>query len=226
MLLGCPGERCGSEGTKKYDRQAHGGNAPRRLSRGDARRTPWWDSRWAVWLAAGLIVAATVAAYSDSFGGEMVFDDGKSIEDNPTIRRLWPLWRPLCPPAHGETVTDRPLLNLSLAVNYAFGGLDVRGYHATNLAIHLAAALLLFGVVRRTLRLPAMRDRWGAPPPAWPWPSPCSGRSIRCNRIGHLHRPAGRIAGRVALSARALRIDRGAEPPTPRGRGQAPRGTW
>ena len=80
---------------------------------------------------------------------------------NPTIRQLWPLWQPLRPPAHGETVTNRPLLNLSLALNYAVGGLATWGYHAVNLAIHLAAALLLFGIVRRTLRLPAMRDRWG-----------------------------------------------------------------
>ena len=36
------------------------------------------------------------------------------------------------------------------------------GYHATNLAIHLAAALLLFGLLRRTFLLPAMRDGWGA----------------------------------------------------------------
>src|SRR5208337_2368430 len=40
--------------------------------------------------------------------------------------------------------------NLSLALNYAVSGFDVRGYHVTNLAIHLAAALLLFGIVRRT----------------------------------------------------------------------------
>ena len=59
-------------------------------------------------------------------------------------------------------VTGRPLLNLSLALNYAAGGLDIRGFHAANLAIHLAAALLLFGILRRTLLLPAMRDRFGA----------------------------------------------------------------
>ena len=57
----------------------------------------------------------------------------------------------LCPPSHGETVSGRPVLNLSLALNYAVSGCDVRGYHVTNLAIHLAAALLLFGIVRRTL---------------------------------------------------------------------------
>ena len=53
-------------------------------------------------------------------------------------------------------------MNFSLAVNYAIGGLNVRGYHATNLAIHLAAALLLFGLLRRTFLLPAMRERLGA----------------------------------------------------------------
>ena len=66
----------------------------------------------------------------------------------------------LCPPIQGETVTGRPLLNLSLALNYACGRLDVRGYHAVNLSIHLLAALLLFGILRRTFLLPAMRARW------------------------------------------------------------------
>ncbi|MDP7162787.1 MAG: tetratricopeptide repeat protein, partial [Phycisphaerae bacterium] len=39
------------------------------------------------------------------------------------------------------------------AVNYAIGGLDVRGYHVFNLAVHILAALTLFGVIRRTLGL-------------------------------------------------------------------------
>ena len=54
------------------------------------------------------------------------------------------------PPSHGETVSGRPVLNLSFALNYAVSGCDVGGYHVTNLAIHLVAALLLFGIVRRT----------------------------------------------------------------------------
>ncbi|HEY2905642.1 MAG TPA: tetratricopeptide repeat protein [Vicinamibacterales bacterium] len=48
-------------------------------------------------------------------------------------------------------VAGRPFVNLSFAMNYAIGGLDVRVYHLTNIAIHLACALLLFGLVRRTL---------------------------------------------------------------------------
>src|SRR5262249_11190655 len=57
----------------------------------------------------------------------------------------------LSPPNRGEAVSGRPLVNLSLAVNYAIGGLDVTGYHVWNVAVHVCCALLLFGIVRRTL---------------------------------------------------------------------------
>ena len=107
---------------------------------------------WATFLAGGLIVLATVLAYRNSFSGPFIFDD-LAISQNPTIRELWPIWKPLCPPNHGEPVTGRPLLNLSFAVNYAVSGLNVRGYHVANLAIHVLAALLLFGILRRTFLL-------------------------------------------------------------------------
>src|SRR6185312_4252239 len=51
----------------------------------------------------------------------------------------------------GTTVGGRPFLNLSLALNQAFGGTNPWGYHALNLAIHVLAGLTLFGLVRRTL---------------------------------------------------------------------------
>ena len=125
-------------------------------------RSPWRNPQRSALVAAGLIVLATLAAYSNSFAGPFVFDDELSIPSNMTIRQLWPIWKPLCPPNHGETVSGRPLLNLSLAIDYAISRLDVWSYHATNLAIHILAALLLFGILRRTFLLPAMRDRWGA----------------------------------------------------------------
>ncbi len=119
-------------------------------------------SGWAIVAAAGLIVLVTAAAFSSSFAGVFVFDDEFAITNNPTIRQLWPIWTTLCPPRHGETVTGRPLLNLSLAINYAISGYGVWSYHAVNLAIHILGALLLFGILRRTFLLPTMRDRWGA----------------------------------------------------------------
>ena len=108
-----------------------------------------------------MVVTAGMAAYHNSFGGPFVYDDVTSIQRNQTIRRLWPPGPVLRPPCDGETVGGRPLLNLSFAVNYVLGGLDVRGYHATNLAIHIAAALLLFGILRQTFLTPPLRDRFG-----------------------------------------------------------------
>ena len=53
-------------------------------------------------------------------------------------------------PPHETSVAGRPIANLSFAVNYAFGGREVAGYHAVNVAIHLLCALLLFGIVLGT----------------------------------------------------------------------------
>ena len=115
------------------------------------------------WLLAAAILFSTLLAYHNSFTGPFVYDDEFSIQENPTIRHLWPIWQPLSPPrTSGATVEGRPLINLSFAINYALGGYDVRGYHALNLTIHILAGLTLLGVVRRTLLQPKLRARFGA----------------------------------------------------------------
>ena len=99
-------------------------------------------------LAAGTLIAvAALAAYANSVGGPFVYDDGPAIADNPTLRHFASAFFP----PDGTTVSGRPLVNLSLALNYALSGSDVWSYHALNVLIHLAAGLALFGVVRRTL---------------------------------------------------------------------------
>jgi protein O-mannosyl-transferase len=141
-----------------------------RLQEGTARpaapgqspvESPWIRQRGGAVLSVILIVATAAATYANSFRGEFIFDDRESIPENRTIRDLGDLAQVFSPPRHGETVSGRPLLNLSFAINYALGGLKVEGYHIANLVIHCLAALLLFGIVRRTLLLPAMRERWG-----------------------------------------------------------------
>ncbi|MEO6004921.1 MAG: tetratricopeptide repeat protein [Opitutus sp.] len=111
-------------------------------------------------VASGLIVLAALAAYSNSWGGPFVFDDVASILSNASIRHVWPLSTSLNPPdGFGSTVSGRPLLNLTLAVNYAISGEAVWSYHALNLIIHVAAGLVLFGLVRRTLCRPVFSER-------------------------------------------------------------------
>ena len=104
-------------------------------------------------LCCALILTLGIAAvYANSWRGVWVFDDQQSIGDNPTIRHLCALGTVLSPPGEGATVQGRPILNLSFAVNYALGGLNPLGYHAVNLAIHLASCLALFGLVRGTVK--------------------------------------------------------------------------
>lgn len=130
--------------------------------------------RAAAWIGAALLALAAVLAWSNSFTGPFVLDDLPAIADNPTIRR-WDT--ALFPPNHGETVTGRPLVNLSFALNHRLAdkgppapetpgvpGPDaVEGYHALNLAVHLGAALALFGLARRALTGPVLGGKFAAP---------------------------------------------------------------
>jgi len=104
-------------------------------------------AKWPMLAGGAVLAAAAAVAYGWTFSVPFIFDDDASIAGNPTIRHLGTaFW----PPAN-RTVTGRPFLNLSLAVNYAVSGTAVWSYHALNLAIHILAGLTLFGIVRRTL---------------------------------------------------------------------------
>ena len=131
--------------------------------RGDDRAAgpPSSRRRREVALAAALIVLAAVAVYAGSLRGPFVFDDPASIVDNPTIRDLRRLGTVLSPPGGMLAVEGRPVVNLTLAVNWALGREEVLGYHLFNVALHALTALALFGLVRRTLLLPATAARFG-----------------------------------------------------------------
>ena len=105
-----------------------------------------------------LLAAAALVAWWGSLEGAFVFDDRTWILQDVEIRSL-------AEPQRLLSDTSRPLLKLSLAANYALSGLDARGYHAVNLAIHVLAGLALFGVLRRTLLAPAFRGRHDASAP-------------------------------------------------------------
>jgi tetratricopeptide (TPR) repeat protein len=117
------------------------------------------DDRSRARIAVAVLVVLGAAAYANALKTPFVFDDDGSIAENPSIRRLWPLSEVLFGGTYA-TVVGRPVLNLSLAVNYALGGTEVLGYHLFNVAVHLLAGLALFGVVRRTLLAPLAPARF------------------------------------------------------------------
>lgn len=123
--------------------------------------TPTVPERWPHRLAVLLLTCAVVIVYAGSLKAPFVFDDMNGIVNNPSIRHLWPIWDALNPPANATGAIGRPVINLSLAINHALGGLDPRGYHAFNILVHVLATLLLFGLVRRTLLRPGLRETYG-----------------------------------------------------------------
>src|SRR3984957_11613817 len=98
-----------------------------------------------------VIGVAGAATYWIPLGGPFTGDDQIAIVTNHTIQHLWPLSDALRPPRE-TPVAGRPIVNLSFAINYAMGGLSETGYHIANIAVHITCALLLFGIVRRTLK--------------------------------------------------------------------------
>ncbi|MCA9012857.1 MAG: hypothetical protein KDB01_24065, partial [Planctomycetaceae bacterium] len=100
-------------------------------------------------LPVAVLVSATLLAYANSFSGPFVFDDIATIVDSPSIRTLSPVWPVLF--QGGVSSVGRPLVNLSLALNYAWGGMDVTSWHVVNLTLHIVAGITFFGVIRRTL---------------------------------------------------------------------------
>jgi len=110
-----------------------------------------------------LVVFACVGAalYANAWRNPFVFDDTDAIVGSPNVRHLWPL-QVACGAPAGSGASGRPLVALSLAVNYALGGLDPRGYRIFNVMVHVLAAWVAFLLVRGTLRLSALAPRFGA----------------------------------------------------------------
>jgi hypothetical protein len=119
------------------------------------------SSRRARLVEAAVLIAAATFIYARALPGPFVFDDLTAIVDNESVHGLWPLGPVLAQPPD-LTTSGRPIAALSMAVDYALVGPDARLFRATNIALHLACALLFAAVVRRTLRGPRLAERFAA----------------------------------------------------------------
>lgn len=134
-------------------------SSPTQPSVADPPRRPWRLS--------AILCAAIVLAYANTFTVPFVFDDVAAVTRNPSLASFVSA---LFPPP-GLSVSGRPLVNLSLALNHFLSGESVWSYHALNLGLHVLNALLLFTVLRTTFRLlapasPTSPRPTTAPPPA------------------------------------------------------------
>ncbi len=109
--------------------------------------------RAAALLQAAILIAITAAAYAPSLHGSWQYDDQLVIVSNSVVRDAGEALRRL-------GTSTRSLVQWTFALNHRLGGLAPFGYHVVNLAIHVAAALCLWGWLRS---LPhARRFAWAA----------------------------------------------------------------
>lgn len=70
-------------------------------------------------------------------------------------------WNTLTHAAFDSKIATRPVAHISLALNYYFHQLDVRGYHAVNILIHIITGVFLYFLLKATLFLPSLREKYG-----------------------------------------------------------------
>lgn len=114
---------------------------------------------WTALLAVGLI------AYSTSFRGQFVLDDLTNILNNPYMEAAQLHYPALRDAVFEGPSSRRPVSKLTLALNYCAGGDHVWGYHAVNLAIHLACGGMVYLIGLAMFRSVGLDERqafWAA----------------------------------------------------------------
>ncbi|HEX9367543.1 MAG TPA: tetratricopeptide repeat protein [Vicinamibacterales bacterium] len=98
--------------------------------------------------SACLIVLAAAVAFYNVFPNAFHLDDFYRVAGNPGIQQVHPIWRHFIDPSTMSTLPRitafRPLLPLTLSLNYWWGGDAPASYHAVNLALHAASSVLVY----------------------------------------------------------------------------------
>ncbi|XP_077542054.1 protein O-mannosyl-transferase TMTC1-like [Haemaphysalis longicornis] len=123
-------------------------------------------ARWPA-VCAGVVA---VLCYLNSLDGEFVHDDMVAVVGNPDVTgehhrprtqrapsSLWmnDFWgRPMSDPQSHKSY--RPLTVLSFRANFLASGLQVRGYHVINVALHCACSALVATVAQSDVRMQSL----------------------------------------------------------------------
>ena len=99
---------------------------------------------------ASVLLLAALAAYANAFGGSFQFDDFNVIVRQPAVHSLGAWW--------DSMPGIRPLLKLSYALSWSAGGGGTLAFHALNVALHAANALLVAAVLEELWRRSGIPD--------------------------------------------------------------------
>jgi tetratricopeptide (TPR) repeat protein len=104
-----------------------------------------------IYISIALIIILGFAAYANSLNGKFLWDDKSLVEDNHYIRGwagLAKIFKENINQAEGRRFAFyRPIQMLTYALDYSIWRLDPKGYHLTNILLHILASLSLYWLI-------------------------------------------------------------------------------
>jgi len=111
-------------------------------------------------LLLSLLAIIVVLIYTPSLTTPFIFDDISNIRDNPHIRIPALSLQNLVWAGFHSPITNRPVANISFALNYYANGYNPVGFHVVNVLIHIASGFLLYFLAKATLASPALKAEY------------------------------------------------------------------
>ena len=100
------------------------------------------------WFSIIIITITTLIIYKDIYDYPFVFDDGKRIVNEFRIRdfSFFSSFKNLIKP--------RMIVDLTYAINFKFGNLNVLGYHLVNVIIHILNGIIVLFLTKTIFQEP------------------------------------------------------------------------
>jgi len=115
------------------------------------------------WIAFALLLFLILPIYSNTFSASWHLDDDPNIVNNSQlhIENLMPetLWKTFFAKPGPVEKFYRPLPCLTFALNWYYGGDNVTGYHAVNIAIHILTAIFLYLSILNLFKSPNLEEK-------------------------------------------------------------------
>jgi len=105
-------------------------------------------------IAFAIIAVIILIAYSNTFTASFHFDDTASIEENHLIKQV------TADNLIAIIKGVRPVVYLSIMLNYHLSDLHVVGWHIFNIGFHVANSFLVYLLISMTLSLPALAKKY------------------------------------------------------------------
>ena len=111
-----------------------------------------------LWLS--ILAAVVISIYAGTLTSPFIFDDISNIRDNPHIRIPDLRIENIVWAGFHSPLSNRPVANISFALNYFLHGYNLVGFHVVNILIHIASGILLYFFGKATIETPVLRTRY------------------------------------------------------------------